>query len=159
MRYAGLVMSAALVLSAAGCPKKEVVDPTPTNEVTVDGLQVTIEMPKRDYQVGEEFLVVVTAANTTGRSIKIVSRTGAPVYLRIWRHTGLDWEEVKAYPEAATMLMTTWTLNKKSARRFALPLTVEPDWPAGEILAVSAELNGREDVSPRLTFLVASTLE
>jgi len=154
MRFGGIVMIVAALLVTTGCLRKEVVSSPPVNDVTVDGLRMTIELPKRDFQIGEQFIAHVEATNTTGREMKIVSRTGAPVYFRIWRHTGLNWEEVKSYPETSTMVMTTWTLGGKSDRSFAIPLIVEPDWPVAEILSISAELNGREAASPRLTFQV-----
>jgi len=137
-----------------GCGNAGQIDAGPSNTVRADGLAVTVEIPSRQFAVGDSFDVVVTAVNTTNRPIRIVAGSGAPVYVSILRYTGLYWQEVKRYPRAATMVMNPWTLRRRSSRRFVMPLTVEPDWPTGEILSIMAELNGRPDAAPRLTFEV-----
>ena len=141
-------------LAAVGCGPRRI-DATPRAQAQVDGLKVTLELPGRTFKVGENFLALVTAENVWSRPLEIVSRTGTPVYLRIWRHTGVVWEEVKRYPQASTMVMTGWTIRQRAQRQFAMPLTVEPDWPTGELLSMTAEIDGREQASPRVTFDVA----
>lgn len=144
-----------LVVAATmpGCRRGEMASVL-RNSVEADGLVVSIELPKRSFTVGERSEVVVTATNTTGKAMTIFASSGAPVYLHIWRHTGLSWEKVKRYPRTATMVMTPWRIEGRGERRFVMPLTVEPDWPTGEILKISAELNGRPEASPQLTFQV-----
>ena len=66
----------------------------------------------------------------------------------------MHWEEVKRYPQAETTTMNPWTLEANSHRTFEMQLTVQPDWPTGEPLRMTAELNGRKDVSPSLTLTV-----
>jgi len=138
-----------------GCGSHEPVDVSPPNSVEIDGLKVTIKVPKRSFVTGERFQVLITADNTTRHPIRIPAASGAPVYVRIWRHTGLSWEEVKRYPEAATTIMTPWTLQPHQQWTRIMNLTVEPDWPTDELLRITAELNGREDASPALTVEVS----
>ena len=149
MSIAKLSVAAAIVAIAAGCgPQK--IDATPVNTVEVDGLSVSLELPDRQFRTGQQARAVVVARNLTDRPIPIDARTGAPVYIRILRFTGISWEDVKRYPEAATMVMSPWTLDAGAQRTFVMNLTVEPDWPTGEIIRITAGLNGREEASPGL---------
>jgi len=147
-KFSSLLLAAVVL---GGCANPKAVDLSPPNSVEIDGLKVTIKVPKRSFVTGEQFRVLITACNTTRHPIRIPAAGGAPVYVRIWRHTGLSWEEVKRYPEAATTIMTPWTLPAGQKWTRIMNLTVEPDWPTGELLRVTAELNGREDASPALT--------
>lgn len=139
-----------------GCAREEI-DIRPINTAEIDGLAVSLEAPKRTFDPGETFTVTVIAQNRTERAMRIVATSGALVYVRIWRHTGLGWEEVKRYPQAATTALTPWTLKSNSARGFALQLTAQPDWPTGEPLRLTGELNGRAEASPGVTIEVAPT--
>lgn len=131
----------------------------PANTVKTDGLEVSLDVPKRNFKPGETFRVKLTARNTTKDPMRILATTGAPVYVRIWRHTGLGWEEVKRYPRAATMVMSPWTLEPHSVRSFVMQLTVEPDWPTAEALRITAELNGRREAAPGVTIEVFTTVQ
>ena len=137
-----------VTLMLIGCNGAEV--PFGSDSAEATGLTVRIEAPKTTFLTGEEFKAVVVARNTTHKPMRIDATTGAPVYLRIWRHTGLGWEQVKRYPQVATMVMNPWTLEPRSERRFELHLVVEPDWPTNEALLLTAELNGRGDVVPSI---------
>lgn len=139
-----------------GCAREEI-DIRPINTAEIDGLAVSLEVPKRTFDPGETFAVTVIAQNRTQRAMRIVAASGALVHMRIWRHTGLGWEEVKRYPQAATTALNPWTLKGNSERRFALQLTVQPDWPTGELLRLTGELNGKAEASPGITIEVAPT--
>ena len=145
-----LLLTTAMLVGCAGSGA----DLRPVNTVEVDGLSVSVEILKRDFNIGETFVATVTAENRTKMPIEIIARTGAPVYMRLWRHTGLTWQEVKRYPEAATMVMSPWTLAPGDRRVFARQLVVEPDWPTAELLRLTAELNGRDEVAPALVIEV-----
>jgi len=152
-----LVICAAL---AAGCDSHEVAGPT--LEVSVadeNGLVVGIELPKRHFVPGEHLAVRVTAQNTTDEPMTIFARTGAPVYVSIWRNTGLGWDEVERYPKAAAMVMSPWELPAGQTRTFTLRLRVEPDWPTGEPLRIAAQLNGRERITPGIIITVAGSAQ
>jgi len=155
MKFVRLLLLLSL-LPAVGCGRRQRVDAAPRTVAQAGALKVAITLPKRVFVTGEHFLVTVTAENVSSKPLRIISRTGAPVYVRLWRLAGVnDWQEIKYYPQTATMLMTPWTIKGKSSRRFVIPLTVEPDWPTGEILSMTAEVNGRDDVTPRLTLEVS----
>ena len=141
-----LLVIAAVFLSA-GCNKQEV-DTTPTNVTEIDGLAVSLNIPSRLLTMRERFVLTVTAHNRTRQPMQIEAETGAPVYVRIFRHTGLVWEEIKRYPTSTTMIMSFWTLQPGAKRSFMMDMTVEPDWPVGEPLRITVELNGRAEVSP-----------
>lgn len=150
MRIAAACVLLLTTAMLVGCANASRVDLRPINTVEVDGLSVSVEIPKRNFNTGETFVATVTAENRTKMPIEIIARTGAPVYLRLWRHTGLTWQEVKRYPEAATMVMSPWTLAPGDRRVFVRQLLVEPDWPTAELLRLTAELNGRDEVAPAL---------
>ena len=140
-----------LLLAVVGCRPSGYVNVRAVKEVVADGLSVRIEIPKRDFTVGDEFIVKLTARNTTSRPIEIDARTGTPVYVRLRRHTGVGWEEVKTYPQTAVMTVAPWTLKARSKRNFLVRLKVEPDWPTGEVLELTGELNGRPEAAPGVT--------
>ena len=143
-----LLLTGALLL--VGCTRNHEVSPH-ANTLTLDGLSVSIELPGRTFTVGEQFKVVLTAYNTTNKPMEILADNGSLIYVRIWRRTGEVWEDVKTYPTATIDVKSPWTLDPHTTRSFTMELTVEPDWPRGEILRVTGELNGRTEVSPGLT--------
>ena len=148
MRTAGTLLLVLALTVLPGCPKTEPpVDPT-YNIADAGGLEVGIKLPKTSFVVGEKFNVVVTAKNISDAPITIDAASGSPVYVRIHRYTGMAWEEVKRYPQAATMLMRPWTLRAGDQRSWTLLIPVEPDWPTAEGLRITSELNGRPEVSP-----------
>ncbi len=145
-----------VVLLLAGCDlfqtPPEIEPPIgPAGIATADGLKVQLEVSRDQLITGDEFLVKITAINLTDDPIAIRSRSGALTHVRIFRHTGMHWDEVKRYPQAETAMMSPWILEANSVRTFEMQLTAEPDWPTGEPLLMTAELNGRKDVSPSLT--------
>ena len=143
----------------AGCVQGPKVDLRDRNFVQAGGLAVGIELPKREFAVGEQFDVSVVARNDTRRPIAIEATTGALVYLRVLRSTTSGWEEVKRYPGSAVMLMSSWELAPRGTRTFTLHLTVEPDWPTNEPLRLTAELNGKPKVSPGIVVRVMPSSE
>ncbi len=106
------------------------------------GLVLGIEVPKRQFAVGETFPVRITAQNQGKDPITITAKSTSPVYVLIYRHDGIGWEELLHYPKAEMMVVRTWTLAPGAARRYSLNLTVEPNWPTGEPLRVAAVVNG-----------------
>ncbi|MCK4602249.1 MAG: hypothetical protein KAU28_07270 [Phycisphaerae bacterium] len=145
MRISTIISALFVAAMLAGCAA-EVGPPTFTAESR--GLAVTIELPKRDFLVGEQFTVTLTARNKTSQPIRIEARNSSPYILRLWRHTGTAWDQAKEYPEVALAVMSPWTLRGGARRTFIARLTVEPDWPTGELLRLSGELNGRPDAAP-----------
>lgn len=111
-----------------------------------DGLVVTAGVPQRNYVRGDTVTVAVTARNTSGRYLAIPADSGAPVYATLWRRTAVGWEQVKRYPQTAVMVAAPWKLRGGKTYKCALNLPVEPDWPTGEPLKLTVELNGRDDV-------------
>ncbi len=143
------------VVAGAGCNGSPVGTARPGQTVEMDGLEISLEVPKRNLVGGERFNVLITARNKTDEPMEISARSGAPVFVRVFRYTGLTWREVKHYPQAAIMVMSPWTLPARGQRTFAMNLTVEPDWPTGELLRITGELNGRDEVSPGVTVHVS----
>ena len=160
MKSAGLclLVLAGMILNG-GCGSGEIATTPTSSTVEVDGFSVSLDIPARTLTRGESFSVTVTATNSTKRPMQIVSTSGTPVYVRISRHTGLVWEVVKTYPEASTMIMNPWTLDRESSRSFVMQLTVEPDWPRGEPLRLTAEINGRSEIAPGITVEVTVPTE
>ncbi len=150
-----IVVSAALAAALlSGCP------PEPTRPTMQPGqavgaaatstakehAAVTLELPGRHFAVGDQFKIRFTVSNPSSRTIKIPAGPGAPIKVRIWRHTGTDWDEIKTYPQAAVLTTRPWQLAPGAKRSFEMLLTVEPDWPTQDPVAVVAELNGRPDL-------------
>jgi hypothetical protein len=154
MRTALLSLVSLALAFTAGCgPKADLVD-IPRNVAEAGGLKVEVELPGRNFQTGDDLRVQVTATNTTGKPIEIHSPTGAPVLIRVLRHTMLAPEQVRAYPRTATANILSWTLPAGQARNFVLMVPIEPDWPVEEVLHVTAELNGYGKVAPGVFIIV-----
>ncbi len=150
-RASQIVVPAALAAALlSGCP------PEPTRPTTQPGLPATstaeehaavrLELPGRHFAVGDQFKIRLTVSNPSSRTIKIPAGPGAPIKVRIWRHTGMGWDEIKIYPQAAELTTRAWQLAPGAKRSFEMLLTVEPDWPTQDPVAVVAELNGRPDL-------------
>lgn len=153
-----LAVAAAGALLLAGCNWMDRNRPVAARpEVSSDehaGVRVELRLPKRLYETGEPVDAEIAVTNTTKQPITIVARTGAPVYLNVKRHTDIGWEQVKEYPQAATMVITPWTLEGGQTRRFELSPTIRPDWPTNEPLRVEAEVNGWSKASPAIVVTV-----
>ncbi|HAU38714.1 MAG TPA: hypothetical protein DCX07_13485 [Phycisphaerales bacterium] len=153
MRKTLTVAIVTLAALAGGCKPKEMTSRA-INTMTADGLEVSIELPKRDFRSGESFNVIVTARNISGGPLAIEASSAAPVWLRLHRHGAIGYDEIRRYPEAVAMVLSTWTLAPKQARTFTYRLTVEPDWPRHELLHLTAEVNGRASAAPGIAILV-----
>lgn len=152
-----LILSLASLLASCAAPP---VAPVARANIGVanDGgpLVVTLEIPKTALRGGEQFTAVVTAKNMSKLPVVINARTGAPAYIGLWRQTSLYSEEIKRYPEFATMVASTWTLAAGASRSFPLRLTVEPDWPRGEALRLAGYIDGRADLVATVNIRVSS---
>jgi hypothetical protein len=147
-------------LALAGCRSGWSVDGRPdAGVVESKGLGLRVEVDRPRLAVGERLDVMVAVRNRTSRPMEIVADTGALVYLRLWRFDGLNWVEVRRYPQAATMVVTAWQLPAGGHRAWRLDLPVEPDWPSFEPLRLSAELNGRPDAVAYATVQVGGPPE
>jgi len=154
MRIALVSLVTLALMTAGGCARPEFETDTASNIAEADGLKVLIDLPGRQLTTGQTLRVEVTATNTTGKDISIHSPTGAPVVVRVLRHTMLTREIVRVYPGSATANILSWTLPAGQSRTFVLVVPVEPDWPVSEVLHVSAELNGYGQVAPAVAVVV-----
>jgi len=154
MRTALWSLVSLALLAAGGCAEKPKLDDLATNAVEADGLKVQIQLPGRQFQTGQMLRVNITAINTTKKPIEIHSPTGAPVLVRVLRHTMLAAEQVRVYPRSATANILSWTLPAGQCRNFALRVPIEPDWPVEEVLHVTAELNGYGKAAPGVFIVV-----
>ncbi len=146
------MLSGMLFLAAtAGCARTNTGDTRQVNFAKGGGLGVSLELPNWQFTQGEKIKIVVTAKNLTSHPLKIETSSGAPVIVRLSRHTVIGWEELLRYPKASIMVMNRWTLGPKETKRFPMLLKVEPDWPVGELLRMTGELNGRSEVAPGIT--------
>ncbi len=150
MRTLTLLLAVAPLVALAGCPFKKG-QPTAQGILqseSKDGLEVELRVPRRDLVRGETVPVTVIVRNQTKNELVIPAQTGALVYISLWRKTDGSWEQFKRYPEMATQVLSPWRLAPKAEQSFSLPLPVAPDWPTGEPLRITAELNGRPEVAP-----------
>ena len=139
----GLVAVAGLVLP--GCPGGARPKGLQGASVVSEGLAVRLELSTWELAAGREFQVTLIARNTTRRPLAIGARSGSPYFVGVWRDTSVGWEQVRRYPETEIMIMNPWTLDPGQQRTFPCHLRVEPDWPTGERLRLTGELNGRPD--------------
>lgn len=153
-----LILTIVLVASmtAAGCTKSLAPDEIdPTARGVSRGLAVTLKLPARSFDVGESFEVTLIAENTTDAPIEVDARSASPYFLRVWRDTSIGWVQVKRYPQVDLMVMSPWTLGPGERREFAgIKLEVEPDWPQGEVLRITGELNSRPDARAAVPIII-----
>jgi len=151
-RRLALVLIAATALTA-GCARKP---PAPAtsgprfDSVRKGDLSIRLEINKDTLAPGESFVVTVKALNTGSEPIHLTADTGAKAYVQIYHNTGLGWEHVATYPQAATQVVTPWTLQPGVQWVQHMTLTVSPDWPQNEPLRVVAHLNGAPNIRPML---------
>ena len=150
-----LGVSAALVVGV-GCmgQSKQAARELPRHTVVSQGLGLTLVLPNRQFTTGQTIQARVIAENLTSQPITINSPTGALVVMRLLRHTGLFWQDVRSFPESTTMVLTTWTLRGGQQREFIVSLRVEPNWPTQEVLRLTAELNGRNEQQTGLDIVI-----
>jgi len=159
IRIAATLLCLALPAALAGCTQ-QTLDDRPVNAVRKGDLDVRIELPRRHYLVGETMDVTVTAHNHGDQPVFVPAGSGAKVLVRVYCHAGTGWELAKRYPQAATMVISPWSLAPgETAGPFVLKVPVEPDWPTHEILRVTGELNGLPDVAPGVAVTVATAAE
>lgn len=141
-----VIVLAMLPLAALlGCQQPPV-DEAFTVSAEGKGLWLEMRIPDRYFVRGDTIPVAVVARNTTEEDLVIQANSGALVYLRLARHTGLAWEEIKRFPAAAIMVTRQWKLPAGGSHKVLMNLDVTADWPTGEPLKLTAELNGRGDV-------------
>ncbi len=151
------LLSVTLATAMSGCQESgwPFAASAPQVVSAAEGMVVSMEVPRRIFRVGEKFVVNVTIRNLLKKQqIAIMADSGAPVYVRLFRHTGLAWDQMKRYPETTTMVMTPWTLAPLEQRSYAVQLTVEPDWPTYEPLRLTAEVNGEKKIKAFATIEV-----
>ncbi len=112
------------------------------------GLSLDVTVPARTACWGDTMEVIVIARNTSRRDIVINADSQAPVLVTISRRTSVGWRKVLEFPRSSVRVANLWTLTAGGARAFTLELPVERDWPTGEDLRLTAQLNGRPDVAP-----------
>ena len=151
-----LTIVLAVALTAAGCTKSLSKDEiAATGQGVSRGLAVTLKLPARAFDVGERFEVALIAENTTDAPIEVDARSASPYLLRVWRDTSIGWVQVKRYPQVDLAVLSPWTLDAGGRREFAgIKLEVEPDWPQGEILRITGELNSRPDARAAIPIII-----
>lgn len=158
MKTIAILLACLTLTILPGCPcgqegaRRGALSAPPSLTVVSRGLSVGITISRRTLAVGETMEVLVVAKNVTRAPIEIHAPTSVPALVKVWRYTGVGWDEVKRYPENNMLITRTWCLPPGGSREFAFRLPVEPDWPLGELLRVSGELNGRPDAIPSVTF-------
>ena len=149
-----------VLLAALGCqqePLKAAAQPGIAVSGADKGLQVAMQLPQRNLYRGQVVPIKVTATNTTQQELAIPAETGSPVYVTVLRKTGAGWEQVKRLPETPVMVAKPWKLAPGVSHTFILNVTVSPDWPTGEPLRVTAELNGRPQAKATANIQVFAT--
>lgn len=136
-------------------PRQAASRPAPATRTARVDMALSLELPKRRFTMGEEFKIRLTARNISNRTVRIPVRPGGPIKVRIWRQVALGWDEIRVYPQAHRVTTHPWQLEPGQERSFEMVLTVEPDWPTHDTVAVLAELNGRPDLRARDTIRIA----
>ena len=145
-RIAALAMACGAGLLIAGCqPGREAL--RDCSIVRRHGpITVGLKLPRHEFRRGDEFTVKVVTVNTSDEALTL-RRYGEPKYfIQIARNEGLGWETVKTYPTGAADLLREWSIPAGHADVYQTTLIVEPDWPTGETLRISAEMNRHPEV-------------
>jgi hypothetical protein len=116
------------------------------------GLQVSVQVPKKAYRVGEHMAVTVTATNISKRPVEIIAEGQDLVQLRIYKRIDVGWEQVQQYPQLATPVRTPWKLAPNQQRVWQLLVPVEPSWPTDQQLKLKASLNNWPNAQPSVMF-------
>lgn len=139
-------------------PKREPSPPVDPNIITdtasAGALVLTLQLPRGELTVGETLDMTLIAHNVTRGPIWLTAPRHTHWVLRVWRHTGLAWEEVKRYPPTPMNVQLPWILGGQKTRTFHARIPVEPDWPTAETLRITAELGGEPGVVPKLSVTV-----
>ena len=151
------VLLAVTVLPLIGCKQPDADNGKPaaiSQEKAADGLVVTLEVPSREFVQGETVPVTVRVTNTSDQPIQIRATSAALVKFTVWQKQVGGLARIKTIPEMAAQVLSPWVLEADSTRTFTRDLEVTKDWPTNEILWLSAELNGREGLMPKVYFEV-----
>lgn len=142
-------MAAAIAgLLAGGCAPPPVQDILIGEAVSGD-LEAVVTVDRRTAHLGQTIGVTLTVRNTSRDPIPVESRTAAPMIVTVWNYDSEKrWRRVKEYPQVSIFQRTLWVLSGKEERTFAMKVPVEPDWPARQLVKLTAELNGRTDARP-----------
>jgi hypothetical protein len=160
MRTLTTMLAMLLLTAAAGCqPARPAADEGFTVGAVNQGLLLGVNLPGRYFARGDTVPLTLLARNVTDRDMVIHADSGALVYVRLARHTSMAWQEVKRFPAAAVTVARDWKLPAGGSHKFVMNLDVTPDWPTGEPLRLTAELNGRDDVQPAALIEVFATPE
>ncbi len=152
MKAASAIAVLAMVTILAGCADQ---GPGMTfRPGAKDGLALTLSISKATPCLGERVQAVVTAANTSKKPIEFSADTTAPVLLDVWRPVGQSWELFNRLPGAARTRLTTWRLEPGQVKVFHLTMDITPDWPTAETMRVTAQLNGRTDLTAEVVLRV-----
>lgn len=154
MKHMTLVMLLlAACLSACQPDDPEATTPFPpavededTSVASQDGVYLVLDLPKTQFVPGESFTATVLIENQSDHMLQIEASSSALCKLHLMRPYITQWDTFKTYPEAAAMVITPWTLRPGERRTFAMPLTVEKDWPTYELIRMQAQINGLDDL-------------
>jgi len=131
-----------------GCTPRDSMDKGFIVQAVKEGLTLEMSVPERHYVSGQTIPLTIMARNETRDDMVIDAGSGALVAVTVWRRTELGWEKVKRLPETAVMMPSPWKLPAKGSHTFTMNLSVTPDWPTGEWLKLTGELNGKPGVTP-----------
>ena len=115
-----------VALSAAGCFRKWPTAPVVQDTYTVrEGVLVNMHLPRRIYDFGDCFAVVVTARNLTDEPIRIEPVGEAQVHVEIT--SKIPPPRLREGPPGQP-----WTLGPREIRTWTVPLTVGREWRMDE---------------------------
>ncbi|MFP4106746.1 MAG: hypothetical protein ACLFVU_11730 [Phycisphaerae bacterium] len=154
----GVALTAGLLLVGCKPPEADTGYKKDTDEVQAgqdvdiarDGLQMALRLDRRTVEVGDTLGVKVLVHNGSQEPITINATSSALVKLFLWQDSAVGMSKKKTWPQAAAMVMSSWTLEPDEQREFIFELPVDRTWPTGELAWLSAELNGRDDLQPQL---------
>ncbi len=140
VRFTTMMLTAVMVV-LCGCERPEI-QLRKASTFKTSKLAVTVDLPSLSYDRGDKMDVRVIVSNLTKKKMEVVSATRAVCKVKIWRQYVGEWDLVKTYPTSMILSPKVWQLDGGETRIFRMVVPVERDWPVGEELRVTAEMDG-----------------
>jgi len=160
MKISTVLLVPVVLLVVGGCawfePPEPPAKPAEIHTTTTDGIELTVELPRRYFTAGQTINVRITARNVSTKAIEFESPSNALHRVTIWRRSSAGWRWVNSYPQAVMKVKRSWRLLPGQTVKYNQIVPVDRDWPVGELLRLTAELIGGPEARCSMMIAVES---